>query len=325
MTYRLGSLLIPALVLLLASPWQASGQWAGAEFAFGGASPGSVMGTGSVSTPLQPTTLRMHIELQAEGKTLQEALLNLKDRREAALVQLEKLKADAKSAKFKNPQRSMDESARRRAMEQMVRSRMRGRTGSQPAAPTSQTLSTVLTIDWPLPAQSPEDCLVVVESLREKVVAANLGGAKAAQERTPEEEELAEETIMLGSDSFGEEAPKPGTPQFVFVASITAEQKQKAMSEAFTEAKEQAEALAVAAGTKLGPLVGLNGNVNSQAANMVYDSFSYQQQQYLQRLMGSSRYGVPGDEKGEVTAMTPEALRFTAVVMASFALQPADR
>ncbi|MBM4090258.1 MAG: SIMPL domain-containing protein, partial [Planctomycetes bacterium] len=146
-----------------------------------------------------------------------------------------------------------------------------------------------------------------------------------AQERTPEEEELAEETIMLGSDSFGEEAPKPGTPQFVFVASITAEQKQKAMSEAFTEAKEQAEALAVAAGTKLGPLVGLNGNVNSQAANMVYDSFSYQQQQYLQRLMGSSRYGVPGDEKGEVTAMTPEALRFTAVVMASFALQPADR
>ena len=202
---------------------------------------------------------------------------------------------------------------------------MRGRTGSQPAAPTSQTLSTVLTIDWPLPAQSPEDCLVAVESLREKVVAANLGGAKAAQERTPEEEEAAEEAAMLGPDSFGEEAPKPGTPQFVFVAPITAEQKQKAMSEAFTKAKEQAEALAVAAGTKLGPLVGLNGSVNSQAASMAYDSFGYQAQQHLQRLMGASEYGELSGEEAEVTALTPEALRFTAVVMASFALQSSDR
>ena len=77
MTYRFGSLLITALVLLLASPWQASGQWAGAGIPFGDARPGSVMGTGSVSTPLQPTTLRMHIELQAEGKTLPEALSEL--------------------------------------------------------------------------------------------------------------------------------------------------------------------------------------------------------------------------------------------------------
>ena len=71
------------------------------------------------------------------------------------------------------------------------------------------------------------------------------------------------------------------------------------MSEAFTKAKEQAEALAVAAGTKLGPLVGLNGSVHSQAASMAYDSFGYQRQQYLQRLMGVRVRGSRGTRRGK--------------------------
>ena len=81
----------------------------------------------------------------------------------------------------------------------------------------------------------------------------------------------------------------------------------------------------LAAGTKLGPLVGLNGGVNAQAAPVAYGGYNYQPQQYLQRLMGVQDDDESEEETEEVSALTPEALRFTAQVTASFALQRADK
>ena len=59
----------------------------------------TVAGVGQVKINPKPSAIRMHIELVAKGKTLEEALGNLKDRREAALVQLESLHANMDSVK----------------------------------------------------------------------------------------------------------------------------------------------------------------------------------------------------------------------------------
>jgi uncharacterized protein YggE len=291
----------------------------------GAAGQGVVSGMGLAKVPLKPKVLRMHIELAAQGKTLPEALESLKDRREAALVQLEKLDAAVKSAKFTPPALAASQSDQKRRMEAMVRERMRGRSGKAAGkqAPKSYSVSTTLSVEWPLKAETPEQLLVVVETVREKVQAADLAGTKNAEKASSEEEEEAEEAAGMSRSYGGEEQVKPGEPMFVFVAPIPAEQQTKALAQAFAKAKAQAQQMAAAAGVTLGPLASL---ANSQNAGMNFGgAYGYRQQQQLQRLM---ELGMIGDE-GESAATPDEAvapdahkLSFAVTVTASFAVQP---
>ena len=102
-----------------------------------GALPGSPQWKGPVSPAVgangvatvqrNPARLRLYMQLQAKGKTLEEALSKLKELREAATVQLETLKADKKSVVFGSPGASNRVSARRRQIEAMVAQQMRSR------------------------------------------------------------------------------------------------------------------------------------------------------------------------------------------------------
>lgn len=95
---------IALIVVSLTSfpPHTARAQFAGLEAAMMAGASGSrvVTGTGSVVVRRQPTKLRMIIELRGKVKTLEEALGALKDRREAAVVQLEALEADKETINF---------------------------------------------------------------------------------------------------------------------------------------------------------------------------------------------------------------------------------
>ena len=227
MKYHQVVTIVLGLSIISAWPAAAWSQAIGAHDA-GRADSGSVTGVGVAKVALKPELLRMYVTMTVPGKTLQEALNNLKDRREAALVQLKKLGADVKSAKFTPPTLAAEQSdQQKRRMEQMLRERMRGRAGKPAAGPQaskSYAVSTTLTVEWPAKAETAEELLLVVETLREKVKAADLTGAKAAEKASPEAEEEAEEAAGM-STSFGEEQIKPGEPQFVCVARISAEQR----------------------------------------------------------------------------------------------------
>ena len=67
---------------------------------------GTVSGSGTVVLKRKPDLLRMKVELIAQGKTMKEALANLKDRRDAAQAQLATLGA-IKSRSFSTIPRSM--------------------------------------------------------------------------------------------------------------------------------------------------------------------------------------------------------------------------
>ena len=90
-----------------------------------------------------------------------------------------------------------------------------------------------------------------------------MAGVKEAQAGSEAQEEMEEEAAQM-MNRFGEEAQQPGQPQFVFVATLSHSDREKAMSEAFTKAKAQAAGLAKAAGVPLGPLVGLSGTCRGQ-------------------------------------------------------------
>jgi len=313
------------LLLLLASlcpvcPAIARAQYGLMQTAESGGS--TVAGTGQVKIRPKPSSIRMHVELVAKGKTLEDALTNLKERREAALIQLEGLRADMESVKVNAPRISGKQSEQKRRMEQMLMERMRSRGGKVPPGvkvPRSFTVSATLSAEWPLKVDDNERLLMAAEVLREKVGEADLAGTKEAEKLSPEEEELAEEMAGMSS-SYGEEEIKPGEPQFVYVARITDDERDKAMADSFAKAKAQAEQLARAANVKLGALIGLSGGGGGQT-EIGGSSYGYEQQMYLQRLMGSRGGSSGGDSSNEAMSANPESLSFDFRVTAHFAFE----
>jgi hypothetical protein len=237
-----------------------------------------VSGAGMVNLERPPTVLMMSVELTGKGKDIKEALGKLKDRREAARLLLESLGADMDSVKFAEPGTSNVASDQRSQFEQMVSARVTVSGRATPKGlkiPKSVTVSTVLTARWPIAGQTTEERLIETESLREKIKAADLAGTKEPKELTPEEQELMEEMAAnMGSySSSGREEP-PGTPQFSYVASITPQQRDAAMADAFQKAKQTAARLAAAAGAQLGPLARLSRSDNP-VDDEVYDPYDY--------------------------------------------------
>jgi hypothetical protein len=208
----------------------------------------------------------------------------------------------------------------------MIMQRMSARGRNVPKGlqvPKTVTVASTLTAEWPLEADSPEELLLEVEALKEKVVAADLAGAKQAEKLSPEEQELAEEMAEI-MQNRGEEPVPVGQPLFAFVARISAEDRDKALAEAFTKAKSQASSLARAAGVKLGPLVGLSGHDRGTTGYFedgMFPGASYAAREYYQNLFGQQLMRDGSDKPNEAVGANPDKLSFTFAVTATFALE----
>jgi uncharacterized protein YggE len=286
---------------------------------------GAITGTGTAVENCRPTALRMHVELLAKGKTPEEAMAKLKDLSDAARLQVEALGAAKGSIELSSPRLSESQSQQKKQFEMMVRQRLSARGRKMPKGlqtPQSTTVSLTLTAEWPLESQSDEKLILATEGIKNKIMAAKLGGAEEAESLSPEEEEMAEETALMMANS-GEEQIKPGEPQFLYVARFSDEQRNRAMTEAFNKAKNNAAELAQAAGVKLGPLVALSGggggNVDFNSAS--YGTYRYAQQEYLQRLLGGQGpFGLDATTN-EAMSMDPSSLKLNCRVAALFSIQ----
>ncbi len=283
----------------------------------------TVRGTGTVVLSRRPTLLRMHVELLAKGKTPEEALEKLKDRREAAVAQVEMLEAVKESVSCGDPSFSNLQAAQKKQFEQMIRQRMSSRGRKVPKGlQTAKTFSAsaVLMAEWPIQGDSPEERLLAVRAMEEKLKAADLGGAKEAEKMSAEEEEMAEEMAnMMGS---GEEKVAFGQPVFTYVAEVSDADRKAAMAKAFGKAKKQASELAQAAGVKLGPLAGLGGYTRGTGMeNMMTHYGGYSPQQYQQSLAQRQAGGEKDDEQTQATASTLGPVRFNIAVVAVYKLE----
>jgi uncharacterized protein YggE len=286
--------------------------------------PATVSGMGEAQVKRAPSVLRMHLQLIARGKTLEEALAALKDRREAAVAKLEKLKAKAANVTFSAPALNVDPNAQRRRMEMLVNQRMsRGKKAAKPVQPPAM-VTVMLSIDWPLEGDSPEKLFLAAETLRDQVKAADLSGAKETDKLSPEEQEMAEEAAQeINQMGSQDEASQAGQPQVFFVAKLPDQDRQAAMAEAFMKAKGQAGELAKAAGMDLGRLTSLQGGGGGKAEFNQYENYNPMYAQYLQRTM---RYaGGLGGHGDEAMAPTPDALEFEFSVNATFRLEPGPK
>lgn len=327
MLYRTLAVTSVAAMLICWSPEIARAQFGG----YGGgimAGPAQevISGTGSVVLKRSATRMRMYVELSGKAETLEEALAKLEQRRQAAVTQLETLRADTKSVTLGKPTLSNPQTAQRRQFEQMVIERMGSRVKEVPKGlkvPKTVIVSMRLSAEWPLDAASPEQLLLATEALKEKVTAADLAGTKQTEELSPEEAELAEEMAAMMSDQ-GEEQVPVGKPHFVYVARISEADRDRAMAEAFGKAKLQAGQLARAAGIGLGPLVGISGAGGGQSSygnDSSYLSYGYARQEYLGRLVGMEATSGMAEAPGEAVATDPSELVFRFHVGANFRLE----
>jgi hypothetical protein len=285
--------------------------------------------TGTAQLQRPPTMLRMHLQLTAKGKTLEEALGALKDRREAARAQLEKLNADKTSITFGNPTVSNAQNAQQRRMEMLVAQRMGSRGAkAKSAKPVTLpvTVVTLLTAQWPIEGDNPDKLLLAGETLREKVKAAALAGPKEAEQLSPAEQELAEEMAedMQQQRGSGEEPAPTGTPQFLYVARLSPKDRETGLADAFAKAKSQAAELAKAAGVPLGRLVGLTGGAYGRNAfnNEEMGGYGYSRQDYMFMQRAAMQQFLPNAEplQEEAVSTQPGALAFDFHLTATFAM-----
>jgi hypothetical protein len=296
-----------------------------AEFAMsqGAAKPG-ISASGTITVERKPTQLRLYMQLLAKGKTLQDALAKLKERREAATAQLEALKADKKSIVFGTPSLSNVQSARKQQIEAMVMAQMRARGKKMPKGlqtPQTVTVSATLTAQWPLEAESLEEMLVIAQDIQDKIEAADLAGAKESETLSAEEEEFSEEASQMASQFSGEQQEQPGKAHFMYVATLPKAEREKAMAEAFKKADQQASDIAKAADVLRGPLVGVSGVCSGQGEIDENNFMGYDPsgaRNFLRRMLVQQTGGNSEGKRDEAMSIEPSMLRFNCCATVVF-------
>lgn len=281
-----------------------------------------IHGMGEVVLERNPELMRLQVNLLAKGKDLPEAITKLKARRTKVEKQLETLGAAKDSVKFGDVELDTAQDDQQRQMEMMLRQRMAQRRGGKRPAEKEVSVKPVkvlqtLKAEWLLKAANTTDLLVLSKKLQDAIKAADLGGLKDAEEPTPEEAELAEESEEMGMHFGGQEGPKPGEPVFVFVAKINSADREKALAEAFRAAKQEAAQLAKAADLELGALRSLQGGGGIDAE----DGADY-------RLLYNTPFGAAmrqqmtgRNHSGEAIGASPGVLKFKVTVNATFGLK----
>ncbi|HEY2252529.1 MAG TPA: SIMPL domain-containing protein [Planctomycetaceae bacterium] len=303
-----------------------------AQAQYGGES-GVVSGNGIVTISRQPETMRVTVAIQGKGGTLKDALAAVKTRTEAAKKQVAALGANKDTIKVESPkintqqadqqQAMMQRQMQRAMMQQMNKTKKAGKKDKEAAKPAEPVLvAAMFTAEWKLDAKTPEDLLIAVHGLQEKIKAADLAGMKDAEKLSPEQEEMLEEMEQAQQFNYnGNETPKPGEPIFMFVSRIPEDEREKAIAAAFQKAKTQASKLAKAAGTELGALKSLSSTSRSGNANN-YNQYNSRAWQAMQMAgLGQSDDDNEADGNStEALGVEPGPVKFHVTVMAAFDL-----
>jgi len=285
-----------------------------------------VSADGTASIERFPTRLRLGVLLEGKGKTLEEALGRLQDRRQKVAAGLEPLGVDKQSITFGAPGFSAAVGQQRQQLERMIRERMRVTGQALPKGlqlPQVRSVAAMLQAEWPLPAGTPEEVLLAAQAIQDKVAALDLAGKKDEQALSPEEQELVEEMQGMAQQSFpspyGQEQAEPGQPLFVYVAEISEQDRDRVMAEAFQKAKTKAERLARSAGRGLGSIQVLTEqNITSPE---YYDPYSGGMPQAVAFLSGRAGPGGQPDQENLIASPTAGPITFRFTVSATFSLE----
>lgn len=302
---------------------------------------------GAATLRPRPTALRVQVELRAYGSSVKVALERLAGRRQRAFQKLEKLGAEKGRIVLGSPEvvqlTPLDASpagprvarVRRASLAMAPQATARAAAGrpwtrtrlvAEPKRAEGRLFGAArrLTADWPLADTDLDRLLVAAQELREKIEAADVGGAAEAQDLTPAERELLNE-VRRQQPEPDAAAPhgaslvdEPPGPDFLYVARISPQQRKQLQSEAFGKAKSRAASLAEVAGVRLGRLYDLL--CQFEAATPA-DSYDYAESDYPAEAPTGRLALLAVSAGDETTGRGLRSLRFTVLVTATFRLE----
>jgi uncharacterized protein YggE len=283
---------------------------------------GVVQGRGNYVVKRMPETVRLYLQVSAKGKTLEEALANLKTRTDNIREQTAKLGGKADTVKFTPPDKT-DATQQQQMLEQLRRQMGGDNVPKGLVAPTSVTVNTMFSADWPISAADPHKLLIEADKLQKKIADADLAGIKADEKRqTPEEREMAEEMETMMKNQYGGNAniPQPGTPTLTYVAKLSEADHDAAMAEGFKKARADAERLAKAAGVGLGKLAHVSSMTNHSQGNGAAVAMSYRQMYnpYAQYSGFPDTASMTSGDESESSSNTPAEVEFRFVVSVGY-------
>jgi uncharacterized protein YggE len=274
--------------------------------------PDSIAGLGTATIKVAPDSMRMVLQLPAEGKTLKDAMAKMGQRKESAKKKLAALGAAENDVTFEDLR--ADTPNPQQLMQQALQARMG--MAKKPAAPAgAPTVRLLVTLKarWPLSGKSPEELFAASQELQEKIKSADLAELKQA---SAEERERLEEQQGGAEINFGmPPPPPPGEPSFSFSARIADDQIAAATQQAFKIAREKARQLATGAGVEL-------GNLKQLSSTLVPDVDASQNSylQIIQAAQGSAQQS-GADDPNEATGNQPTSIKMRMMVWASFAIK----
>jgi uncharacterized protein YggE len=283
--------------------------------------PATVSAIGTTELRRHPEALRVQIELLTRGKSVEEALAKMKERRAAVRTQLTGLGATKDSIVFADNNLSSEKTEQQLQMEKMGR---RGGSREGKAAKTKQAppvvISSVVTAEFPLAGADSDAVLAAVHGFQQKVKAADIGGLKRGEHQTAQEDEIDEEMALAG-EAMDPGEVKRGEPMFLFVCKLSEADRAKARAEAFAKAKRDAENLARAAGARLGELNTLSGQ---SAPGADFDEVSgMSRAMYYSMRHAIANQEASGIDSGEAVSPAPGKITVRVSVSATFNLRPA--
>ena len=253
----------------------------------------------------RPSLLMMVVRLRANESTLELGLANLNEQREAAAKWLDKLgvlRIEFSEPFFishieKNPHKQI----------------MAAATGKRPKVKDDVcAVQIVVSALWDINALSAEQTLIFFHRLLFET------SPDTADPKVPETNpRWASKAEQLGTflSELQEADPDDESPEFLFISRLSEEQMQKATTEAFTLARQNAETLARDSGMTLGKIC------------MVSRSTLYQRHEGHVRMMAQQCYmSILADtsyklEENEMVSDDPRSVTFTVGVSTTYYLE----
>jgi hypothetical protein len=227
---------------------------------------GGVAVRASAESSAPAELLRMSMAIEAQGGDFQTALEVLAEKKKKAMIGMEKLDALEDSFEFGETERGAGGDTS--SMMQQLRRQM----GNDPRAAKMLkikppvTLTITVTADWKLEGDG-DELLIACDELKQKITDADIGGTKVKAKLSDEQAEVAEEmaAMMNEHQSYGgSNEVEAGKPTFYYVRTVSAEDHDKLVAEAFAKAKTKADRLVKSTGLSLGSIqrVAVNGDTD---------------------------------------------------------------
>jgi uncharacterized protein YggE len=266
-----------------------------------------VVGTGRETVTVMPDTMTMTVDLVGTDEQFDRALASVQQQADAAQKALSGLKTQPAKVTVEGPATGLSAGSSGQASIPRQVLQAMGRGTGQAEEKKKVTLSSVVTAEWKLTATDAVALLKESQAIRDAVGAAM---PKPAEKEGALTEEQEEQMMSMMSRMDENQAP-PGTPSFIFSATLPADKLRAARKAAYQKAQADAKSLAEAAGFGLAGLTSLSGTVTQGTADETY----YYYMRAMPWLAGAA------DTTGH--SVDAHELTFVVGVEADFALGPA--